>query len=121
MRYIVKHIDVARATKVCAIVHMLLFLLIGLVYFGVFAIISFVNFATVGGDLVIGGVSIAITLLSLILFPLAGAIYGAILGAVLSFVYNLVADYAGGLLVDLAEAVPKQPIQKQVKQQEIQQ
>ncbi|MGC8924228.1 MAG: hypothetical protein ACP5KJ_03500 [Candidatus Micrarchaeia archaeon] len=116
MRYVIKHIDVARAAKVCSLVHMLFFLLVGLVYGGVLAIISLVNLLSAGTDLVVGGISLAITLLSFIILPVVGAIYGAVLGAVLSFTYNLVVEYSGGLLVDVFETPQKQPVQKQAPQ-----
>lgn len=109
MRYIIKHVDVGRATKICSLVHAVFFFLIGLVYGGVLAVISIVNMIGAGSDLATGGISLAITLLSLIGLPIFGLIYGAVCGAALSFVYNLVAEYAGGLFVDMFEIVPKQP------------
>lgn len=114
MQYVLRRLGIGSAAKVSALLHGILLFLIGLVYGGILIILSLVNFASGGVDLTSGGISLALSLLSLIGLPIGGLIYGALLGAVIAIIYDFIADFTGGIEIGIDEK-PERPAPAQKK------
>ncbi|MCX8199996.1 MAG: DUF3566 domain-containing protein [Candidatus Micrarchaeota archaeon] len=105
MDFTIRRISIFSAAKVLALLHAILFFIVGIIYSGVTVIISVISEGE--GMSVFGSATTCLTYI--IVPPIAGVIYGAVIGLLLGFLYNLIADYTGGLEVGLVEKPPKAP------------
>lgn len=118
MKYVINRVSIKSVAKVSALLHCILFFLTGVIYGGVLIILSIVNISS-GADLTSSGISLALSILSLIGLPIGGLIYGFVMGAIISLLYNFISDFVGGLELSVSEKLEspsKAPIKKSKKQ-----
>ncbi len=118
MKYVIRRLSIKSVAKVSALLHCILFFLVGVIYGGVLIILSLVDFSSGSTTLVSGGISLALSILSLIGLPIGGLVYGFISGAVMSLLYNFVSDFVGGaemVLVEKANSPAKPKVKGQDK------
>ena len=111
MRTTLRHIDIGSAFRVGAILYGLLFLVFGLLWFGLYSVIlrgltslPSSSYSYSGGSVnpnALLGAGIVGLLCAYGVGVVVGAIFGGIQCAILAFFYNLTARWVGGLKLDL--------------------
>jgi hypothetical protein len=103
MQQSIRRIDPVSAMKVLAV----LYAVIGLIVGAIFSIVGMIGFgagAASNPDFPVpGAFGLLFGVAAIVILPVMYAILGAIGGLIMAFMYNLVAQFTGGLQIELSQ------------------
>jgi len=98
----IKKLGVLSVAKIQAFVGFVVGLILGILYFLIFAIFGAVIMSMAGRDgAAAGGITIVYGIAALIGFPIFYAVAGFVGGAIVTLIYNLVARFVGGIEIEV--------------------